>query len=247
MPRTGKPTAISVWTRPQRPRREQPALSRDQIVSEAIALLDAEGLEALSMRKLGTRLNAGATSLYTHVSNKDEIIELAVDRIYGEIEVPTPASGSRDDWRAATKQFAENVRETLLRHLWISSVLGELGMAHLGPNMMGLTEEMLGLFEAGGFDLETSEIAVKTIWAYVIGIATTEAAYLTTVARSGRTEQEWHDTVRPTAADAVQAYPRLRKMYAMSPQGADASSARQGYFEVGIACILDGLETHVAP
>ncbi|WP_030688122.1 TetR/AcrR family transcriptional regulator [Streptomyces sp. NRRL B-1347] len=246
MPRTGKPTAISVWTRPQRPRREQPALSREQIVSEAIALLDSEGIEALSMRKLGTRLNAGATSLYTHVSNKDEIIELAVDQVYGEIEVPQPVSESHEDWLTAAKQFAENVRATLLRHPWIASVLGELGMAHLGPNMMGLTEEMLGLFESGGFDLETSEIAGKTIWAYVIGVALTEAAYLTTLARSGRAEQEWHDMIQPAAAEAVQAYPRLRKMYAMSPRGSDAITARQGFFEVGITCILDGLQAHAA-
>ncbi|MBO0515534.1 TetR/AcrR family transcriptional regulator, partial [Streptomyces beijiangensis] len=83
----------SVWTRPQRRVREQPALSRDQIVTEALALLDDAGIEALSMRKLGTRLNAGATSLYTHVANKDELIELVVDLVYGEIEVPAGGSG----------------------------------------------------------------------------------------------------------------------------------------------------------
>ncbi|MGA4840701.1 TetR/AcrR family transcriptional regulator [Streptomyces sp. G45] len=240
MPRTEKPTAISVWTRPQRPRREQPALSRDQIVTEALALLDAEGIEALSMRKLGTRLNAGATSLYTHVSNKDEIIELAVDRVYGEIEVPKAAD--RAGWRAATLEYARNIRAALLRHPWIANVLGELGMAHLGPNMMRLSEDVLELFETGGFDLATSETALKTIWSYAIGTATTEAAYLTALARSGRTEEEWLAQVTPAAAEAVQRYPRLRKAYAAGPR-ANAPEARADYFQEGLACLLDGLET----
>jgi len=69
----------SVWTRD----REQPALSRAAIVREAIAMLDAEGTEALSMRKLGARLNAGATSLYRHVASKDELMELALDEVAG--------------------------------------------------------------------------------------------------------------------------------------------------------------------
>ncbi|GHE77124.1 hypothetical protein GCM10018785_51730 [Streptomyces longispororuber] len=242
--RTEKPTSMSVWTRPSRQRRDQPALSREQIVAEALALLDAEGLEALSMRKLGTRLNAGATSLYTHVSNKDEIIELVVDRVYGEIDVPVPASASHEDWRAAALGFGENVREVLLRHIWIASVLGELGMANLGPNMMRLTEDMLALFETRGFDLESCDIAVKTIWGYVIGIATTEAAYLTTLARSGRDEQAWMETVRPAVETAVRPYPRVRAMYELEPRR-DVQDARQGYFQVGLNCILDGLEARL--
>ena len=78
--------APSVWTRPREP--EQPALSRAAIVREAITMLDADGIEALSMRKLGAALNAGATSLYRHVATKDELMELAVDEVVAEITVP---------------------------------------------------------------------------------------------------------------------------------------------------------------
>ncbi|MEV8208566.1 helix-turn-helix domain-containing protein, partial [Streptomyces sp. NPDC079189] len=79
----------SVWAR-QQPAPDQPALSRAAIVREAIVMLDAEGIEALSMRKLGARLNAGATSLYRHVATKDELMELAVDEVAAEITVPSP-------------------------------------------------------------------------------------------------------------------------------------------------------------
>src|SRR5256886_17237127 len=123
--------APSVWTRPRE--REQPALSRAAIVREAITMLDADGVEALSMRKLGTALNAGATSLYRHVATKDELMELAVDEVVAEIIVP-PADSP--DWRAAAPETARSFRATALRHPWGASVLGQAGLAHLGPTPM---------------------------------------------------------------------------------------------------------------
>ncbi|MER5301092.1 TetR/AcrR family transcriptional regulator [Streptomyces lasiicapitis] len=246
MPRAAQPTKQptgepigSVWTRPQRPRREQPALSRDQIVAEAIALLDSDGIEALSMRKLGTRLNAGATSLYTHVANKDELIELVVDQIYGEIEVPTPASP--EEWRTAAVACGNNVRAAILRHPWIASLLGEMGMAYLGPNMMRLSESMLGLFETGGFDLRRSNVALNTIWSYVIGTSATEAAWLTMLARSGRSEQEWVEVVTAAAETAMEPYPRVRGLHALQTE-TEVDETRRSNFDLGLDCILDGLE-----
>lgn len=74
----------SVWTR-QRPRA---GLSQDRIVAAAVELLDAEGLEALSMRTLAARMDTRATSLYRHVANKDELIELVVDEVYASPDRP---------------------------------------------------------------------------------------------------------------------------------------------------------------
>lgn len=190
---------------PQRQRREQPALSRDQIVSVALELLDTEGLDALSMRKLGTRLNAGATSMYTYVANKDELFELVVDQVYGEIEVP--AADDPADWRAATTRCAHSLRSTFLQHPWIVSVLGEVGVAYLGPNMMRLSDALLGVLEDGGFSLEAADRGVSTVFAYVIGVSTTEAAWLTTVKRSGRAEQDLMESLLPAAEQAVQGHP----------------------------------------
>src|ERR687893_1971585 len=88
MPSKPDPFTSSVWTRPRRARGGQPALSREQIVRAAIEILDAEGAAGLSMRRLGTRLGSGATSLYWHVAHKDELLELAVDEVLGEVYVP---------------------------------------------------------------------------------------------------------------------------------------------------------------
>lgn len=233
----------SVWTRPQRSRRDQPALSRDQIVAAAMELLDAEGIEALSMRKLGTRLNAGATSMYSHVTNKDELIELVVDQVYGEISL-AGLDGSTD-WRAAVNQLAHGLRAGFLRHPWIVSALGQVGMASLGPNLLRLSEALLGVFEEAGYPLQAAEQGMNTVSAYVIGVASTEAAWLTLLARSGQSQQEWVERFWPAAEQAVQGHPRLRRLYAAQRQGFDVDSSRGDGFDEGLACILDGLESRL--
>ncbi|MFB4282266.1 TetR/AcrR family transcriptional regulator [Nonomuraea sp. MTCD27] len=234
----------SVWARPQRTRREQPPLSREQIVSTALELLDAEGIDALSMRKLGARLNAGATSMYTHVTNKDELLELVVDEVYGEVELPV--AGDPAGWRAAVTRYAHSMRAALLRHPWIVSVLGEAGVAYLGPNVMRQNEAVLTVFEQGGFTLAAADRALNTVVAYVIGVSTSEAAWLTRLARSGRSEQEWAETLWPAAERAARDYPRLRKLYA-AQRDRHSSATRDDDFDAGLQCVLDGLAARFAP
>src|ERR1700736_4016218 len=188
-----KPTP-SVWTRPREP--EPPALSRAAIVREAITMLDADGIEALSMRKLGAALNAGATSLYRHVATKDELMELAVDEVVAEISVPPAGS---PDWRAAATEAARSFRATALRHPWLASVLGQAGLAYLGPNLMSYSERLAALFTAAGFPEPSG--AIDTILSYVIGVSTTEAAWLTTIARSGETEVAFVARLLPAAQE----------------------------------------------
>ncbi|EKX68829.1 TetR/AcrR family transcriptional regulator [Streptomyces ipomoeae] len=237
-----KPQAFqSVWTRP-RTGREQPALSREQIVAEALRLLDEEGIDALSMRKLGGRLGAGATSLYRHVTNKDELIELAVDEVYGEIEVnpsPDPAN-----WRTDTARCAHSLRATILRHPWLASVLGEMGMSYLGPNWMRVSEAMLKLLTTAGFPASEADRAVATLVAYVTGMATSEAAWLTVLARSGQDEQSVVERLWPAAEEAAQDYPLLREGYA-EQRGTDPRAAREEGFQYGLERVLDGLETRL--
>ncbi|MCX5384337.1 TetR/AcrR family transcriptional regulator [Streptomyces sp. NBC_00083] len=241
MPSEGKREIASVWTRPQG-RREQPALSRQQIVAEAVRLLDTEGIAALSMRKLGSRLDAGATSLYRHVANKDELIELVVDEVYGELTEPDAAQAGH--WRDATTARAHGVRAMILQHPWIASVLGEVGMAHLGPNLMGLSDRMIATFESAGFPLGESDHAVRALFAYVTGTAVSEAAWLTMLARSGQSEQEWVTRLWPAAEQAAQAYPRLQKGYA-DQRGKDPGTIRDENFRYGLERFLDGLEARL--
>ena len=226
----------SVWTRD----REQPALSRAAIVREAIAMLDAEGTEALSMRKLGARLNAGATSLYRHVANRDELMELALDEVAAEITVP-PIEGQ--GWRAAATQAAGSFRAAALRHPWLASVLGQAGLAYLGPNLMSVSERLAALFITAGFPDPSG--AIDALLSYVIGMSTTEAAWLTTVARSGETEAAFVARLLPAARQAAAGYEHLTQAYAGSPPVPDPARLRDVKFANGLDIVLDGLATRL--
>ncbi|WP_030200977.1 TetR/AcrR family transcriptional regulator [Streptomyces sp. NRRL S-87] len=226
----------SVWARrPSSP--DQPSLSRAAIVREAVAMLDADGIDALSMRKLGARLNAGATSLYRHVATKDELMELAVDEVFGEIAVP-PADSP--DWRAAVTEAAGAFRDTALRHKWLTSVLGQAGLAYLGPNLMAYVERLSALVTAVGFP-EPSR-AIDTVLTYVIGMSTSEAAWLTSVERSGDTEAGLIARLLPDAQKAVAGHEHLEAGYAAAAETAgDPAAMRDAKFAYGLEVILDGL------
>ncbi|MFB9903541.1 TetR/AcrR family transcriptional regulator [Allokutzneria oryzae] len=228
----------SAWTRPRR--KKEQALSQEQIVAEAVRLLDAEGVEALTMRRLGTQMGTAATSLYRHVTNRDELIELVVDEVYGEIEVPAPASAQ--DWRAGVTACAHSVRSMILRHPWIASVLGQVGLSYLGPNVMRLNDRMLGLFASGGFGMVEADQAISAVMAYVIGIGISEAALLTVIARSGQDEQDWEKRLRPTVEQATRPYPHLREHFTAHGDK-DLRQVREDHFAYGLGLFLDGLET----
>ncbi|TYB66040.1 TetR/AcrR family transcriptional regulator [Nonomuraea sp. PA05] len=228
----------SVWARPRK-ERQQPLLTRESIVAEAVRLLDEEGADNLSMRRLGSRLGAGATSLYRHVANKDELLELALDAVYGEL--PLPVTG---EWRTTVTEVARAMRATILRHPWLAAKLGEAGLAYLGPNMLRQSEFMLGVMEDAGFPLDEADQAVTTVTAFVVGISTSEAAWLSMVARSGQSEEEVAEKLWPAAEQAVRDYPRLRARYA-AQKGGDTSGDNQGSFEYGLQRVLDGLQARL--
>src|ERR1700677_1631573 len=135
------------WQRtPERPsRRRRDPISRDAIVSAAIDLLDREGLAALSMRKLADELDAGAASLYWHVGSKDGLLDLVMDEIIGEGNVPDPDPGR---WQAQLKQGARDQRAASLRHPWIVRV--SIGRIPMGPNALRYSERIPSILRACG-------------------------------------------------------------------------------------------------
>jgi AcrR family transcriptional regulator len=233
------PALTSVWTRPKRRQREQ--LSRERIVAEAIALLDEEGVEALSMRALGQRLGAGATSLYRHVANKDELIELVVDEVYGELEVPEVTDPGA--WRLALHVTAHSLRQTGLRHMWMMNVLGQVGLNYLGPNVVDLTTRGLAILTTAGFDMQEATKAMSSVSSYVIGITSAEAGWLTALRRQGYDEREWYRTVGPKMAESA-IDPALAEVY-LKQLGKDPDEAREENFVYGLDLMLDSLQVRL--
>jgi TetR/AcrR family transcriptional regulator, tetracycline repressor protein len=135
------------WQRaPDRPsRRRRDPISRDAIVAAAIALLDREGLAALSMRRLAEELGAGAASLYWHVGSKDGLLDLVMDEVIAEGKVPDP---DPEHWQDQLKQIARDQRAASLRHPWIVRV--SIGRIPMGPNALRYSERILAILRAGG-------------------------------------------------------------------------------------------------
>lgn len=234
--------ADSVWTRPPRARGGQPALSREQIVRAAIELLDAEGAAGLSMRRLGTKLGSGATSLYWHVAHKDELLELAVDEVIGEVYVPDV-----DDtgWRMGASILATGMRATLLRHPW---VIGQLGVRpNLGPNAMRMGERTVALLTAAGFTgLQLAHVSSLLI-SQAIGSATTVSAVLGVSRRSGRSMTEMAQDVEEHLDRIGPEHPQYDKW--RRETGLAAMHAEEAWdegFRFGLDRLLDGLEAWLA-
>ena len=236
----------SVWVRPRRQPRS--SLTREQIVAEALRLLDAEGVDALSMRKLAAGLGVGTTSLYWHVANRDELIELVIDEIYGELELPGEdgASGGTDDWREAARRLAHSIRSTTLRHPWVVSMLDRLvGATFFGPNLAKATERMFALFEGAGFDLPEAERALNTLNSYVFGVAMGEAAWHNWLVRQGKSPREWLDESRRMVdTAATEGLERLRAIVT-NYEGTDPQKVVNEDFEYGLERVLDGLQTRL--
>ncbi|MFF8796962.1 TetR/AcrR family transcriptional regulator C-terminal domain-containing protein [Streptomyces globisporus] len=175
------------------------------------------------------------------MANKDELIELielVVDDVYGELDVPSVAG--RDQWRATVVRTAADLRAMVLRHPWIAPELSQVGLVHIGPNALRTASGLLPRFEAAGFPPDETERALGTLMAYVVGIATSEAAYLSLIARSGRTEQEWVAEVRPAFDEAARTHPPLREA-SSARQDAHPRQIRDADFAYGLERVLDGL------
>ena len=119
---------LDVWTR-QEPGARKPRYTRDDIAKTAVRIADAEGIDALSMRRLAQELGAGTMTLYHYVRTKDELMSLVSDEVMGEIILPP--NKLRGTWREKMTAVAHSSRATLERHPWIFDIVEDPAV---GPN-----------------------------------------------------------------------------------------------------------------
>lgn len=158
------------WPADRPPRGGSEPLSRARIVEAALRVIDAEGLEALSMRRLGLELGAGATSLYWHVPSKDRLLDLVLDEIIREARAEIQP---RDDWRDQLAEAAQVFRKVLLRHRHAAQMLG--ARLALGPNILDATEWLLGMLSAAGFDRRSAILVYSAVVNFAHGWAILES------------------------------------------------------------------------
>ncbi|MEU6139627.1 TetR/AcrR family transcriptional regulator C-terminal domain-containing protein [Streptomyces sp. NPDC047081] len=221
---------MTVWDRPEPSARPVP-LDRERIVAAAIALADEGGLEAVSLRKVAARLNAGPMRLYGYIATKEELLDLMVDEVQAEI-LPEERPG---DWREAQRVLAHRTRRTVLRHEWLGDLLG--GRPTLGPNGLAVTEAKLAALD-GLADIDTVMRAVETVSAYVTGAIRREIASLRAERATGLSKDDWRRASGPhvTRMLATGRFPALTR-FVHDSTDVDAETS----FATGLDWILDAV------
>ena len=204
-------------------------LSRERVVDAALAIADADGLGALTIRSLATELGVKPMSVYYHVAGKDDILAALVDVVFGEIELPVPGR----DWRPEMERRADSARAVLARHRWAIGLLES--RPDPGPANLRHHDTVLATLRTTGFSPELTAHAYALIDSYVYGFALQEAS----LPFEGR--ESVGDVAGPIMERMASGeYPHLAQMattYYLQP-GYDFGDE----FRFGLDLILDGLE-----
>jgi len=154
--------------KPSRTSKPRLPLSRERVLRGALDLVDRDGIESLSMRRLGRELGVEAMSLYNHVVDKDDMLDGLADIVVGEIEPPVMTDG----WRPATRRWATSLHDMLTRHPWASGLMeSRTTSSHARSRYQ---EAVVGGLRQAGFSIELAVHAFFTLDSYIYGFAVQE-------------------------------------------------------------------------
>jgi AcrR family transcriptional regulator len=225
--------------------RNRSSLSQAEIVDAAIAVADAEGAAAISMRRIAQVLQAGTMSLYWHVENKEHLLDLMLDTVLGETEVPD-AGG---DWRSTLRAIAFSERALLHRHRWVMDFIG--GRPPLGPHVIANLERSLTALDSLQLDTATAMNVLMTVNTYVMGAVLREMRELRAqrdLETSGLDAAQIEIGVREWAK-RLRADGRFGHFLRIIEDDVDpdAADTRDERFGFGLDCVLDGIAARVQP
>ncbi len=199
----------------------------------AIRLADADGLEAVSLRKVAAALDVGPMRLYGYLAGKDELFDLMVDAVHAEIR-PTG-----DNWRDVLRSVAETTRHAAHRHEWFADLLG--GRPQLGPHALARGEAVVaGL---GGIDVDTVMPVVDAVNAYVIGAVRREITERRAERATGMDKRQWQAAFGPYLVRTF-ATGRFPALAAVVRDGAHLDADQ--IFRTGLDFLLDGIEARIS-
>ena len=205
-------------------------LTKERVLRAAVDLLDRDGIDALSMRKLGQELGVEAMALYRHVRNKDDILDGAIDVVLAEIEIPRP----RGDWQASMRRLALAARQVMLRHPWAPPVIVE--RPEIGPATLRHINAVMEILTGAGFSLEMSHHAIHVLGSRMLGF--TQDPF----DDSADTRPD-PETAARLARELGANYPYLGELAAaVSHEGGLGGCDDDFEFEFGVDLILEGLD-----
>ncbi|MFI1615578.1 TetR/AcrR family transcriptional regulator [Streptomyces lydicus] len=189
-----RPSSVWLADRPPLKRKaDQPAgLDLDKIVAATVRLLDAEGLAKFSMRRLAAELGVTAMSVYWYVDTKDDLLELALDSVMGEMRLPDEADTGRD-WRDHLRGLAHAYRGLLTGHTWVARLLGTY--INIGPHSTAFSNASMRVMKASGLSLEQITGGLSAVFQFVYGFATIEGLFNARCVEAGVPVDEYFQQV----------------------------------------------------
>ena len=220
----------------------KPRLSTAAVVDAAIALADAEGVQALSMRKVAETVGVSPMSLYTYVPSKAELLDLMFDRVLGDTADP-------DDrvigWRDKLAFMARERWALSERHPWLLDLATH--RPPLGPNMMRKAVAMLTTVAAMGLSPEETGHAVDVLQDYITGALRSAREAREAEQLSGLSDEQWFSIVWPVLEKHLdpQHFETVSRMSEGRRERSRSPDERSARFEFGLECVLDGLEAFI--
>jgi AcrR family transcriptional regulator len=214
------------WRPPRSGGRRRQALSRDAIIDAAVAILDAEGVDALTIRRLAQALDTGSATLYWHIGSKDELAEQVYDRLMGEMVLPEP---DPTHWQDQIKDLARQGYRVMLRHN--DAVRLSLGRVPVGPNMLRVIDWQLGLLLAAGIPTRAAAYFGDMIGRYI------DASVLEVAMAPGATGAD----DRPDVGKYFRSLPTDQFPHLTSLSGALFAGDDDDRFEFGLDLLVTGL------
>lgn len=228
---------VPPW-RAERRKAPRRSLSREAIVTTALRVVDAEGLDALSMRRVAQELDTGAASLYAHVANKEELLELLLDRIQTDVRRPEP---DPQRWQEQIKEMAREGRRVLVTHRDLARAAIGQGIPS-GPNALLNAEAMLAILKAGGLSDQVCAYGVDALALFVTATAVEDSLLVNGVG--------WTDTTRAEHVKRVREYfgslPPARFPHITGMVEALTRDEGDERFEFGLDLLVSGLARHAA-
>jgi AcrR family transcriptional regulator len=200
-------------------------LTRVRVLRAAIELADQNGIDTLTMRRLGQELGVEAMSLYNHVANKDDILDGIVDLVLGDIDVPPTGT----PWKTAMRQRALSAHAILLAHPWAALLI--MSRFNIGPGMTRYLDATLGRLREGGFSIEGALDAWNTLDSHLYGFTLQKLNLPFKVEES-----------QQVSADVLVQLPANEFPHVVEVITHVMRSGREESFEFGLDLILDGLE-----
>ena len=208
-------------------------------MAAALEVLDREGVEGLSMRRVGEALGTGAASLYWHVGNKDELLELVLDRVIGELDLPPPDPAR---WEEQLKDLLRQSRQVLKRHGDVARI--SLGRIPVGPNTLQVMEWQFALLRGAGLPDRVVSHASDILALYLGAYSFEESLGLASPMGAQVPPQE----VAATIGGYLASLPpdRFPHLVALAHSGDLMSGDPDERFEFGLDLLVRGLAAHVA-